>query len=110
MNALLIVALALHAHHADHANYPASLEELAPKYLCAIPDDPFVIKGPLRYRRSGKSYTLYSIGPDGIDDGGRACTSRDRDYKKNKWVIRPSLLEEINSSKLGDIVAGTNRP
>ncbi|HEX5271371.1 MAG TPA: hypothetical protein VFW33_12820, partial [Gemmataceae bacterium] len=37
----LCVAFALAAYRADHGRYPAKLDELAPKYLAAVPDDLF---------------------------------------------------------------------
>lgn len=49
--------------------YPNSLNELAPKILESVPADPFDGK-PLRYRKFGEGYVLYSVGPDLKDDGG----------------------------------------
>ncbi len=36
----ILMAQALNAYHADHHVYPTALEELAPKYLAKVPDDP----------------------------------------------------------------------
>jgi hypothetical protein len=66
----LQVAFALAAYHRDHGRYPTDLDELAPKYLGTIPDDLFSGK-PLIYRLEDKGYLLYSVGPNGVDDGGR---------------------------------------
>lgn len=42
--------------------------------------DPFG-RGPLRLRREGKRWTLYSVGPNGVDDGGKPRAKNvDRDY------------------------------
>ena len=35
-----------------------------------LPEDPFGT-GPLRYRKEGGSGVLWSVGKDGVDDGGR---------------------------------------
>jgi len=117
MNALLLVSLALRAYRVDHGHYPNDLKIMVPKYIRDIPDDPFAAKGPLRYIRSGRSYTLYSIGPDGKDDGGHACMSRERirinpktGSSKYKWVTRPASIGRIRNSTPGDIVAGINLP
>ena len=67
---LLTVALALRAYEADHDTLPEQLTELVPDYLKAVPTDPFTVDQPLRYRRDGESYVLYSVGPDSEDDGG----------------------------------------
>lgn len=65
------VVFALAAHRADHGAYPAELAQLCPKYLAAIPQDPCSRSGgPLCYKRSETGYVLYSVGPNGKDDGG----------------------------------------
>jgi hypothetical protein len=66
----LHVAFALTAYQRDHRQYPAQLEELAPKYLEKIPDDLFSGK-PLIYRQEDHGFLLYSVGLNGIDDDGR---------------------------------------
>jgi hypothetical protein len=54
---------------------PRSLDELTPAFLAAVPIDPFDGK-PLRYRNDAGCFTVYSVGPDRTDDGGRLS----RDY------------------------------
>ena len=71
---LLTVAFALRAYYLDHGAYPATLAALAPGYLTRVPGDPFAKSGALVYKPTGSSYLLYSIGPDGVDNGGTACT------------------------------------
>jgi hypothetical protein len=66
----LHVAFALAAYRGDHGRYPAKLDDLAPQYLPAIPDDLFSGK-PLIYRPSDGGYLLYSVGVNGQDDDGR---------------------------------------
>ncbi len=68
---LILVAFALAAYRADRGEYPADLAALVPKYIPAVPEDTFA-DGPLHYRREGPGYVLYSVGPNGIDDGGRS--------------------------------------
>jgi type II secretory pathway pseudopilin PulG len=72
------VALALAAYRAEHGTYPTQLAQLSPKYLAAIPEDPFA-DGPLRYKRTKTGCVVYSIGPNGKDDGGasRSLSSDD---------------------------------
>lgn len=72
---LAIASLALAAYRADHGALPETLAELCPKYLAELPRDIYG-KGPLQYRRSGDRFLLYSVGPNGRDDGGRGRTSR----------------------------------
>ena len=73
------VVFALAAYRADHGAYPADLAAPVPEYLPAIPRDPFS-DGPLRYKRDAAGYLLYSVGPNGKDDGGRAWY--DQPYSK----------------------------
>ena len=68
----LYVAFALAAYRRDHAGYPKTLDELAPKYLAKIPNDLFTEK-PLAYSPNEKGYLLYSFGPNGKDDEGRTA-------------------------------------
>jgi hypothetical protein len=69
------VAIALAAYRAEHGAYPTQLAQLRPKYLAAVPEDPFS-NGPLRYKRTEAGYVLYSVGFNGNDDGG---ANRDSD-------------------------------
>lgn len=50
---------------------PDTLDTLVPAYFPAVPIDPFDNQ-PMRYRREGTAYTLYSVNMDGVDDGGVA--------------------------------------
>ena len=70
------IAFAMAAYRTEHGGYPEDLAKLVPKYLKAIPEDPFAEK-PLRYKREGTGYVLYSVGPNGRDDDGRESLVRD---------------------------------
>jgi hypothetical protein len=71
---LLQLELALRMYQHQHERYPKALDELAPNTLATLPLDPFSGK-PFLYRMSGDSYVLYSVGPNGIDDGGALVSS-----------------------------------
>ena len=62
------LALALKSFQLEHGEYPASLSELSAAGW-SLPADPFSGQ-PFVYRREGKGYLLYSIGPDLADSGG----------------------------------------
>ena len=70
-DSMVPVVFALAAYRADHGTYPAELAALVPKYVPAVPEDLFSGE-PLRYKRAGPGYVLYSVGLNGKDDGGRA--------------------------------------
>jgi hypothetical protein len=101
-DALFLVALALRAYKLEHKTYPQNLRQLVPNYLQKIPADPFGGGEPLRYKRVGRKYSLYSIGPDGIDNRGRAI-----DNPKFPKAERRRRSLVLSDSK-GDVVAGVN--
>lgn len=85
-----IVACALERHRLRLGYYPERLESLAPAYLPSIPHD-LVTGGPLRYNRAGEAFTLYQVGWNGGDDGGKTGWSgegrdRKRDAALGDWV------------------------
>ena len=67
---LTVTAIAQKRYQLEHGAYPASLNELVPRYLPAPMVDLMDGK-PLRYRlRADGDFLLYSVGDDGQDDGG----------------------------------------
>jgi hypothetical protein len=64
-----VVGLALERYRLDKGRWPKELTELVPDYLPAVPKDPFDGR-PLRYRPLADGVIVYSVGPDGRDDGG----------------------------------------
>jgi hypothetical protein len=70
------VAVAIERYRRAHAgDLPATLNELTPAVLPVIPVDPFSGK-PVRFVRDATSYTVYSVGPNGADDGGDQAGTR----------------------------------
>ena len=64
------VRLAVALYVSDHDAPPATLSDLVPAYLPAVPVDPFdPARGPLRYVAGDRPY-VYSVGKDGVDSGG----------------------------------------
>lgn len=63
---LAITAIALATYHAEHDAYPTTLDAI---HSAKTAEDPFAA-APLIYRAVGDGYVLYSVGPNGIDDGG----------------------------------------
>jgi hypothetical protein len=72
------LAFALAAYRADCGTYPAKLADLKPKYVKKIPTDMFNGEADLHYTRKGDGYRLYSVGPNGIDNGGRGYADREK--------------------------------
>ena len=141
-NALLLTTLALHAYRLEHRGYPKQLSELVPNYLPAVPVDPFSDGKPLKYLyfdskpisqnlRGGIHFAssnrkplfgdgkanwflrLYSIGPDGVDAGGKPIEKK-VEGRDAKWVsAHPDEMSQlqggVEQDSVGDIVAGINR-
>ena len=62
-------ALAVARFRLAHGGLPDALAELTPTLLEEVPDDPFDNK-PLRYKKLPVGFIVYSVGRDGVDDGG----------------------------------------
>ena len=65
------LTLALSTFKSERGTYPATLAELQPAFLEPIPIDVFS-NAPLKYSRTAAGYTLYSVGPNMTDDGGKS--------------------------------------
>jgi hypothetical protein len=65
-----VAGLAVERYRLIHGDWPQSLESMVSDLLFQAPIDPFDGK-PLRFRRLEDGVMIYSIGPDGEDDGGR---------------------------------------
>ena len=64
------VGYALAAYKAERGDFPDTLDALVPDLLPAVPLDP--INGdPLKYSLKEGGFLLYSVGTNGVDDGGR---------------------------------------
>jgi hypothetical protein len=66
----LKTALAVERYRLSHSDaLPDTLDALVPQYLPSPPRDA-MDEQPLRYKKLPRGYVLYSIGADGIDNGG----------------------------------------
>jgi hypothetical protein len=89
----LVLVIALQLHYRERHEFPTSLGQLVERgYLKSIPIDTFGKGEPFRYRREfapGGGVTLWSIGPDGIDQNGTEVERWLED--PGDWVVRVSL-------------------
>jgi len=72
---LIMVELALCCYKSDRGHAPTNLEQLVPNYLSRLPQDPFNGQ-PLIYRDLSTNWLVYSVGPGGIDQGGKPGGAR----------------------------------
>ena len=83
---MLNTAIALKRFELQHGKKPSSLDSLIPEFLAGLPID-FMDGHPLRYRlNSDRTYALYSVGDNLIDDGGIGISaSVDATGKNTPW-------------------------
>ena len=103
-SALILVSLALRAYHLEHGAYPEKLDILAPNYLQKIPDDPFGKGEPLRYKKQGATYKLWSIGPDLKDNNGAPL--QQPDYINRSSNAETDKTTPRDATTQGDWVVG----
>jgi ABC-type transport system involved in multi-copper enzyme maturation permease subunit len=81
-----IVMVAAERFRRQHGRWPESLDELVPRYLPRVPDDPCDGR-PLRYRRTPYGAVIYSVGADGVDNGG-AVEVKNNTGMPSDWGVR----------------------
>jgi hypothetical protein len=98
---LAALACALERYHLAHEEYPEKLEALTPQFLAELPRDVFDGQ-PLKYRRTGQQFVLYSVGWNEKDDGGTVVMTGGKnpvpDPSKGDWVWRyPDTTSNLSS-------------
>lgn len=64
------IAIALERYRLKNIATPQSLQQLVPEFLSKVPLDPFSGTLPIYDPQQGDPYLLYSVGHNGVDDGG----------------------------------------
>lgn len=73
---MTVAAIALKRYQLKNGNYPPDLNSLVPEFVATVPLDPVDGK-PLRYRlNSDGTFLLYSVGENGVDDGGNPALEK----------------------------------
>lgn len=96
---LLETELAIRSYRCLQGAAPASLDRLCPDILKQPPLDPFGGR-LLVYRPMGTNWTLYSIGPDLVDDGGKPATRVRPDGSKSS----PASGQQGSAKLKGDLL------
>lgn len=102
VRSLAVTAIALQRYRLRHGQFPAGLSALTPEILPSVPLDPVDHK-PLRYHLDpDATFLLYSIGPDGVDNGGDpkpATETKTYSWQKGRdWVWpQPATPEEVSA-------------
>ncbi|WP_145108783.1 type II secretion system protein GspG [Botrimarina mediterranea] len=84
---LTLLAAALKLHQLRHGEYPDALDALAPDPLAEIPLDPFTNE-PFVYERRDEGFAIWSLGRNGVDDGGSDQSGEfvDGEYAPIDWT------------------------
>jgi hypothetical protein len=106
---LAVAAIALKRHHLRHGRWPDKLADLVPAFLPETPRD-WMDGQPLRYRLNGDgSFTLYSVGWDGRDDGGDPRPENDKrpTMMRGRDIVWPQPANEADLLAAGAVPRGS---
>lgn len=84
--------LAAERFRLDNGRFPDTVDALVPRYLDAVPIDPFD-QQPIRLAVSEDGIVIYSVGPDRTDDGGDVATGERRKEPPDRGfrLLKPPL-------------------
>ena len=87
-------ALAMRCYAIDHnGNRPAALGELVPAHLPAVPVDAMAAGGRLiGYLNRPERPAIYSVGEDGVDDGGSEVSINRNGSIDSRWRMRDAVM------------------
>ena len=96
---MVTAAIALERFRLAHHAYPAALANLVPEFVQAVPVD-YMDGRDLRYHLNpDRTYLLYSVGQDGVDNGGDPTPrtgGRPSFFGGRDWVWpRPATAKEM---------------
>jgi hypothetical protein len=91
---MTVTAIALKRYQLKHGNYPPNLDSLVPEFVPTVPLDPVDGK-PLRYQpKADGTFLLYSIGENGVDDGGDPALEKGVESSSFNW-LNPHALDWV---------------
>ncbi len=98
-----IVGIASERYRLAKGQWPASMNDLIPTYLKAIPLDPYSDK-PLLYRVLPDGIAIYSVWIDGNDDGGLVLADhvqgiKDKGFRLFNPELRGRRYEDVHPAK-----------
>ena len=96
LNRFAAAALQLRAIKLETGNYPETFDAGADPYS---PD-----LAPLIYRREGENYLLYSVGPDGKDEGGAEIQTLVTDEKTGVKSVNARLMPDSTGDMMAPVL------
>ncbi len=92
---MALASVALWRYQLRRGKLPKELSELIPEFLPKLPWDVMDQK-PIKYRITETSFVIYSVGEDGVDDGGNPKPTAPLGTKKYEiWDGRDAVWPEI---------------
>ena len=82
---VVVTAIALKRFQLKHGKWPETLSELTPEFLPSVPIDPCDGKSLKYHPNADGTFLLYSVGDDGVDDGGDATPSKPSSSGTPNW-------------------------
>lgn len=97
------IACALERYWLKNGSYPETFQALVPEFLAAVPVD-IIDNQPMRYRlKSPQEYSLYSVGFNRVDEGGRPA-------EEHRRKVREGSSTTEKEKHTGDWVWGQRGP
>ncbi|MCY3013739.1 MAG: hypothetical protein NT171_03410 [Planctomycetota bacterium] len=85
------VLLAATRERLASGTHPASIDALVPARLPSVPRDPFTNDAPLHLKATPEELLIWSVGPDGDDDGGPQKDSEECDTGNDDIGLRMTV-------------------
>ncbi|MEI6255527.1 MAG: hypothetical protein WCQ77_02675 [Planctomycetota bacterium] len=90
-HAAAAVLVAATKQRLESGSLPSSLDALVPTLLPTVPRDHFAADTPLVLKQSGADWSVYSVGPDGEDDGGPVPAGAEKPQGNDDVGLRMGL-------------------
>ena len=89
------VLLAATRERLASGTHPASIDALVPARLPSVPRDPFTTDAPLHLKATPEELLIWSVGPDGDDDGGPQKDSEECDTGNDDIGLRMTAAAAV---------------
>ena len=89
------VLLAATRERLASGTHPASIDALVPARLPSVPRDPFTTDAPLHLKATPEELLIWSVGPDGDDDGGPQKDSEEHDSGNDDIGLRMTAAAAV---------------
>jgi hypothetical protein len=102
------VLVAATKHRLETGSLPESLDILVPGKLPSLTLDPFTTGSPLRMKLTPEELVVWSVGPDGENDGGPEPSGAARDFRKDDIGLRMRVSARARAIVADPLPAATS--